>query len=165
MDRNMIIKVVRDEWQSLYHNLSSEARTMRIQQWLVVVCCLLLFGGTLGFMYTQGLENLGTGERLMLRILSAAVLAAGLFFITLQQYNIRNCRKRVLEIEETFLIRRRYRARLSGWEKMQRWGAPKFVHQFPYYILFMLAVIAGFLFVHWYLRSGFLIILYQQLII
>ena len=75
MDRNMIIKVVRDEWQSLYHNLSSEARTMRIQQWLVVVCCLLLFGGTVGFMYTQGLENLGTGERLMLRILSAAVLA------------------------------------------------------------------------------------------
>jgi hypothetical protein len=162
MDRNMIIKVVRDEWQALYHNLSSEARMLRMQQWLVVICCLLLFGGTVGFMYTQGLENIGSGEQVMIRILSAAVLAAGLFFITLQQYNIRNCRKRVLQIEETFLVCRRYKARLSGWEKMQRWGAPKFVHQFPYYILLMLAVVVGFLFVHWYPRSSFLIGLYQQ---
>lgn len=165
VERDNIIKIVRDEWQALYHHLASEARLQRIQQWLVVICCLLLFAGTVGFMHTQGLESLGRGEQQMLRILAAAVLAAGLLFLTLQQVNIRNCRRRALEIEDKFLVRRRYRARLNGWEWMQLWGAPKFIHQFPYYILFILTVVAGFLFVHWYLRSPFLIHLYSQYIL
>lgn len=165
VERDNIIKIVRDEWQSLYHHLSSEARVQRIQQWLVVICCIFLFAGTVGFMHTQGFENLGRGERQMLSIFTAVVLAAGLFFLTLQQLNIRNSRRRALEIENKFLVRRRYRARLDGWEKMQLWGAPKFINQFPYYILFILTIVAGFLFVHWYLRSPFLIHLYSRYIL
>ncbi len=165
VERDNIIKIVRDEWQSLYHHLSSEARVQRIQQWLVVICCIFLFAGTVGFMHTQGFENLGRGERQMLSIFTAVVLAAGLFFLTLQQLNIRNSRRRALEIENKFLVRRRYRARLDGWERMQLWGAPKFINQFPYYILFILTIVAGFLFVHWYLRSPFLIHLYSRYIL
>jgi hypothetical protein len=165
VQRDNVIKIVRNEWLSLYHHLASEARLQRIQQWLVVICCIFLFAGTVGFMHTQGFENLGMGERKMLSIFTAAILAGGLFFLSLQQLNIRNSRRRALEIENKLLVRRRYRARLDGWERMQLWASPKFINQFPYYILFMLTIIAGFFFVHWYLRSPFLIHLYSRYIL
>lgn len=163
--RDTVIKIVRNEWLSLYHHLASEARLQRVQQWLVVMCCIFLFAGTIGFMHTQGFENLGPAERQMLSLFSSFILAGGLLFLTLQQLNIRNSRRRGLEIENKLLIRRRYRARLDGWERMQLWGSPKFINQFPYYILFILTIIAGFLFVHWYLRSPFLIHLYSRYIL
>jgi hypothetical protein len=163
--RDTVIKIVRNEWLSLYHHLASEARLQRVQQWLVVICCIFIFAGTIGFMHTQGFENLGPAEIQMLGLFSGIVLAGGLFFLTLQQLNIRNSRRRALEIENKLLIRRRYRARLNGWERMQLWGSPKFINQFPYYILFILTIIAGFLFVHWYLRSPFLIRLYSRYIL
>ena len=163
--RDTVIKIVRNEWLSLHHHLASEARLQRVQQWLVVICCIFLFAGTIGFMHTQGYENLGPAERQMLGLFSSIVLAGGLFFLTLQQLNIRNSRRRALEIENKLLIRRRYWARLNGWQRMQLWGSPKFINQFPYYILFILTIIAGFLFVHWYLRSPFLIHLYSRYIL
>jgi hypothetical protein len=162
VERDNVIKIVRNEWLSLYHHLASEARLQRMQQWLVLICCILIFAGTIGFMHTQGLDNLGEAERTMLSIFTGAVLAGGLCLLTLGQLNIRNSRRRALEIENKLLVRRRYRMRLDGWERMQLWGAPKFMNQFPYYILFMLALVAGFLFVHWYLRSPFLIRLYSR---
>jgi hypothetical protein len=165
VERDNIIKIVRNEWLSLYHHLASEARLQRIQQWLVLMCCIFIFAGTIGFMHTQGLENLGMAERQMLGIFSVAVLAGGLFFLTLGQLNIRNSKRRALQIENKLLVRRRYRARLDSWERMQLWAAPKFINQFPYYILFMLVLIAGFFFVHWYLRSPFLIRLYSRYIL
>ena len=165
VERDNIIKIVRNEWQSLYHHLYSEARLQRIQQWLVVICCIFLFAGTVGFMHTQGFENLGRGERQMLTIFTIIVLAGGLFFLTLGQLNIRNSRRQALEIENKFLVRRRYRARLNDWERMQLWAAPKFINQFPYYVLFILTIAAGFLFVHWYLRTPFLIHLYSRYIL
>jgi hypothetical protein len=162
--RDTVIKIVRDEWLAIHLNLSAEARALKRQQWLVVFYCSLLFAGIVGFMHIQGLENLGVGEQWILRVLSTSVLAAGIFFLSLLQWNLRNFRRQIGNIENRFLVRRRYAARLNGWERMLRWGSPRFLFQFPYYILFILAVLTGFLFVHWYLRSAFLITMYIRFI-
>ena len=57
--RDTVIKIVRNEWLSLHHHLASEARLQRVQQWLVVICCIFLFAGTIGFMHTQGGREAG----------------------------------------------------------------------------------------------------------
>jgi hypothetical protein len=162
--RDTVIKIVRDEWLAIHFNLSEEARALKRQQWLVVFYCSLLFAGIVGFMHIQGFANLGEGERWIMRVLSASVLAAGVFFLSLLQWNLRNLRKQIGNIENRFLVRRRYGLRLNGWERMLQRESPKFLFQFPYYILFMLAVLSGFLFVHWYLRSAFLLTMYIRFI-
>jgi hypothetical protein len=162
--RDTVIKIVRDEWLVIHLNLCAEARALKRQQWFVVFYCSLFFAGIVGFMHMQGLRNLGGGERWIIRVLSTSVLAAGVFFLSLLQWNLRNSRKQIGIIENRYLVRRRYAARLNGWERMLRRGSPHFLFQFPYYILFMLAVLAGFMFVHWYFRSAFLITIYFRLI-
>jgi len=156
MERDELIKLVRSEWRALYGMLAVRTGRLRQQQWYVVFYCSLLFGGTVAFMHTQGLQALGGGERWIIRTLSFAVLFTGIFLLSLLQWNLRNTGKRLQEIENRFLIARKYKNRLNGWERMQRWGNPKFLNQFPFYILFMLALVLGFLFVHWYLRSEIL---------
>jgi hypothetical protein len=164
MDTHEIVKIIRAEWRALYGKLNSHSEKLRQQQWFAVTYCSLLFGGIIAFMHTQGLSGLGAGERWIVKALSLTILAAGIFLISLLQYNQRNIRIRLLEIEDYFLVSRKYRARLNSWERMQRWGDPKYLNQFPFYILFILALILGFLFVHWYLRSSFLINLYFRYI-
>jgi hypothetical protein len=164
MTRDELIKLVRAEWRALYGRLSARTGRLIQQQWNVLLYTTLFFGGIVAFMHTQGLSALGGGERWIIRTLSWVVLAAGIILLSLLQWNLRNTRKRVLEIEDRFLIIRRYVNRLNGWERMQRWGSSKFFNRFPFYILFLLALVAGFLFVHWYLRSEFLLRIYFRCI-
>jgi hypothetical protein len=164
MTRDELIKLVRAEWRALYGKLNLRTGRLIQQQWQLVLYVSLFFAGTVAFMHTQGLAALGGGERWIIKTLSIAVLAAGVALLSLLQWNLRNTMKRALEIEERFLIRHRYKIRLNGWERMQRWGSPKFLNRFPFYILFLLAMTAGFLFVHWYLRSEFLLRIYFRCI-
>jgi hypothetical protein len=165
MDRDEIIKLVRAEWRALHDRYILLAGRLRQQQWFLLFYCSLFFAGILAFMHTQGLPALGAGERWMIRVLSLCTLLSGFILMSMLQYNLRNARKRALEIEDRFLIIRKHRRRLNGWERMQRWGSPRFLNQFPFYILFMLAILAGYLFVHWYLRSQFLLALYYGVIL
>jgi hypothetical protein len=164
MEKDKIIKIVRDEWQALYARLYHRAGRLRQQQWCVLFFGSLVFAGIIAFLHTQGLESLGRGEIWFVRTLSLTVLGCGVGLLSLLQYNLRNTRRRLQEIEGSFLIRRKYHNRLNSWERMQKWGSPKFLFQFPYYILFMLALLLGFMFVHWYLRSEFIIGLYIRFI-
>jgi hypothetical protein len=164
MEKDKIIRIIRDEWRSLHSRLYHRAARLKQQQWWVVLFGSLLFAGIIAFMHTQGLGSLGGGERWFVRALSLTVLGCGIFLLSLLQYNLRNTRKRLQEIEDSFLIRRKYANRLNSWERMQKWGGPKYLYQFPYYILFMLALLLGFMFVHWYLRSDFIIAMYIRFI-
>jgi hypothetical protein len=164
VETHELVKIIRAEWRALYGRLHTHSQGLRRQQWFVVVYCSLLFGGIVAFMHTQGLSRLGAGERWIIKTLSLCVLAAGVFLLSLLQYNLRNTQIRILEIENYFLVSRRYRARLNGWERMQHRGSATYLHQFPFYILFILALVMGFLFVHWYLRSPFLVNFYFRFI-
>ena len=165
MTRDELIKLVRAEWRALYGRLSARMGRLIQQQWYVVFYTTLFFGGIVAFMHTQGLSALGGGERWIVRTLSWLVLAAGVILLSLLQWNLRNTGKRVLEIENRFLIVQRYLHRLNGWERMQRRASSHYLHRFPFYILSILAMAAGFLFVHWYLRSEFLLRLYFRYIV